>query len=402
MPGVSAAAPSRAVISFIAVLAALLLPVFVPAGASAQIGGSRYAAFLQDADTGEVLLAINADAPRYPASLTKMMTLYLVFDAMQHGRLAEGTRIRVSRHAAGMEPSRLGLQAGSTIRARDAVMALVTRSANDAAAALAEHLGGGSEAAFARMMTRRARALGMRGTTFRNASGLPYPAQVTTAHDIAVLSGRLIRDFPTRYAYFSAPSFDWHGQHIPNHNRLLAGYDGADGIKTGFIRASGFNLAASAMRDGRRLIAVVFGGATGAERDAHVMALLDRGFDQIRRDAPIGTMIARRLSPPQVVSSAAAAVIRPVRRPAPTRARAAAAPRAGQWAVQVGAYATRDAAQAAARHAASQGGRMDLHRVRARGGWLWRARVTGLSATAARGICHGRSGPCQILAPGRR
>ncbi|MBR0668892.1 D-alanyl-D-alanine carboxypeptidase, partial [Roseomonas hellenica] len=309
----------------IIILAALL--AFVPRDAAAQIGSGRYAAFLQDADTGAVLLAVNADEARYPASLTKMMTLYLAFEALQRGRLAETTRIRVSRHAAGMEPSRLGLRAGSTIRARDAIMALVTKSANDAAVALGEHLAGGSEVAFARMMTRKARALGMANTSFRNASGLPHPAQVTTARDMAVLSRALIRDFPGRYAYFSAARFDWRGQSMPNHNRLLSEYDGADGIKTGYIRASGFNLAASAMRDGRRLVAVVFGGASGVERDQHVMALLDRGFAEIGRDAPAGTMVARRRGPSLVASASAATLAPPVRetgRVRDNRARAAA------------------------------------------------------------------------------
>ncbi|WP_246527061.1 D-alanyl-D-alanine carboxypeptidase family protein, partial [Plastoroseomonas hellenica] len=316
---------TRAVMLSIIILAALL--AFVPRDAAAQIGSGRYAAFLQDADTGAVLLAVNADEARYPASLTKMMTLYLAFEALQRGRLAETTRIRVSRHAAGMEPSRLGLRAGSTIRARDAIMALVTKSANDAAVALGEHLAGGSEVAFARMMTRKARALGMANTSFRNASGLPHPAQVTTARDMAVLSRALIRDFPGRYAYFSAARFDWRGQSMPNHNRLLSEYDGADGIKTGYIRASGFNLAASAMRDGRRLVAVVFGGASGVERDQHVMALLDRGFAEIGRDAPAGTMVARRRGPSLVASASAATLAPPVRetgRVRDNRARAAA------------------------------------------------------------------------------
>ena len=247
--------------------------------ATSRSGDLRYAAFVQDAGTGEVLFGANPDAPRYPASLTKMMTLYLAFEALQRGTVGEGTRIRVSPHAASRPPSKLGLRAGSTILVREAMMALVTRSANDAAAALGEHLGGGSEAAFGRMMTRKARALGMSRPTFRNASGLPDRAQMTTARDIATLGRRLIADFPDRYAHFSAASFDWRGEYIGSHNRLLTAYEGADGIKTGYIDASGYNLAASAVRGGRRLVAVMFGGATGAARDAHVMALLDRGFE---------------------------------------------------------------------------------------------------------------------------
>lgn len=406
----SAGAHARAIIFFVV---ALLGPVLAPRDAAAQIGSDRYAAFLQDADTGAVLLAVDADEARYPASLTKMMTLYLAFEALQRGRLTEATRIRVSRHAAGMEPSRLGLRAGSTIRARDAIMALVTKSANDAAVALGEHLAGGSEVAFARMMTRKARALGMANTTFRNASGLPHPAQVTTARDMAMLSRALIRDFPRRYTYFSAAGFDWRGQRMRNHNRLLGEYDGADGIKTGYIRASGFNLAASAMRDGRRLVAVVFGGATGAERDRHVMALLDRGFDRIGREAPADVMIARRGGSGLIASANAATLTPPVRATGQVRdnrARAAAiarpAPRPpaaarSQWAVQVGAYATRASAQAAARRAATRGGRVEVERVRVRGSRLWRARVLGLSPAEARRTCRATRGPCMVLSPAR-
>jgi D-alanyl-D-alanine carboxypeptidase len=395
MLGVSSGARWRAIRKSLAILAALLAPILIPRHAAAQHDDSRYAAFLQDADTGRVLLAVNADEPRYPASLTKMMTLYLAFEAMQRGRLKAGARIRVSRHAASMEPSRLGLRAGSTIRARDAIMALVTKSANDAAVALAEYLAGDSEAAFARMMTRKARALGMTRTTFRNASGLPHPAQVTTARDMAVLSRALIRKFPERYAYFSAAAFEWRGRRIPNHNRLLSDYDGADGIKTGYIRASGFNLAASAMRDGRRLIAVVFGGTTGAERDQQVMALLDRGFAEIGHGAPEGTVLARRSL--GIVSSASAATIASPARSV-SRARPSAAGR-GRWAVQVGAYSKRTSAQAAARRAAARGGQVAVERVRSRGGHLWRARVLGLSSAEARRVCRATRGPCLVMAP---
>ncbi|WP_338664159.1 D-alanyl-D-alanine carboxypeptidase family protein [Pararoseomonas sp. SCSIO 73927] len=392
-----------------ALLCAAAIGLALPA--RAQSGDRRYAAIVQDAGTGEVLFAANADARRYPASMTKMMTLYLAFEALRRGAVAESTRIRVSRHAASRPPSKLGLRAGSTISVGDAMMALVTRSANDAAAALGEHLGG-SEAAFARMMTRRARAMGMTRTTFRNASGLPDRGQVSTARDIAILSRRLIQDFPGRYAYFSASAFAWRGQTIGNHNRLLTAYDGADGIKTGYIDASGYNLAASAVRDGRRLVAVMFGGATGAARDAHVMALLDHGFETPGA-LPGGTMMASR-GGLRLVGAAQAAAIAPALRPVPRpavapRVRRVSMPRpvarqvpraAGRWAVQVGAYADRGPAGAAARRAAARGGAVELRRVRVRSGWLWRARVTGLSQEAARQVCRGARGPCMAVAPG--
>ncbi|ONG47274.1 hypothetical protein BKE38_24115, partial [Pseudoroseomonas deserti] len=284
----------------------------VAAPAQAQIGGSRYAAFVMDSATGEAIISVNADEPRYPASLTKMMTLYMVFDAMQQGRITAATRIPVSRHAAGQEPSKLGLKPGSSIAVRDVILGLVTKSANDAAAAIAEHLGG-SEVQFGRMMTRKAEQLGMRNSSFRNASGLPDANQVTTARDMAILSRALIRHFPNRYGYFSARSFEYRGRTVTGHNRVLTEYDGADGLKTGFIRASGFNLAASAMRDGVRVIAVVFGGATSRERDDHIMALMDRGFAE-RGAAPRGgMMMAERpytpapMEMPRLVGTASAA-----------------------------------------------------------------------------------------------
>lgn len=399
------------VIAF-ALLAAILSIAAAPA--RAQIGSDRYAAFVMDANTGEEILSIAADEPRYPASLTKMMTLYMAFDAMARGRLSPNTRIHVSRNAASQPPSKLGLRVGSTVLARDAILAMVTKSANDAAAALGEHLAGGSEAAFGRMMTTKARSLGMSGTTFRNASGLPNPQQKTTARDMARLSQALIRDFPDRYAYFSVQSFDFNGQTVRGHNRLLDNYPGADGIKTGFINASGFNLAASAMRDGVRMIAVVFGGASSWERDSHVMALLDRGFAE-RRGLPNTDMMMASRRGPSLIASANAAPVMPeprraetgasVRRvvsrpvPPPRPAARSSAP-AGNWAVQVGAFADRAPAQVAARKAAARGGKTEVERVRVKGNWFWRARVTGLSPAAARSACSATRGPCMVLSPG--
>lgn len=382
--------------------------------AQAQSGDRRYAAFVQDTETGEVLFAAHADAARFPASLTKMMTLYLAFEALRRGRVTEKTLIRVSRHAAARPPSKLGLRPGSTITVREAMMALVTKSANDAAAALGEHLAGGSEAAFAGMMTRKARALGMSRTTFRNASGLPDRAQVTTARDIALLSRGLIRDFPERYAYFSASGFDWRGRYIGGHNRLLTAYEGADGIKTGYIDASGYNLAASAVRDGRRLVAVMFGGATGAARDAHVMALLDYGFDTA--NPPVGrTLMAARgglrlvglaqaaptLHPPVPRSVATPQLVsRPMMSRTPRRTPRNAVGR--RWSVQLGAYSSPAAAQAVARRAAARGGAAQVRRMRARSGWLWHARVTSLSGEQARRACRAARGECAVISPSSR
>ena len=252
--------------------------VAAPTPARAQIGGDRYAAIVADAQSGTVLMAASPDEQRYPASLTKMMTVYMAFEALRDGRISLSSPIRVSADAASMPPSRLGLAAGMTLTVEEAILALVTKSANDAAAALGEFLGGGSEGRFAQMMTLKARALGMTRTAFRNASGLPDLDQVTTARDMALLGRRLMHDFPDRFSYFSTPHFVFRGRTHWNHNRLLNEYDGTDGIKTGYVNDSGFNLVASAQRDGVRLVAAVFGGRTGRERDRHMMAILDRGF----------------------------------------------------------------------------------------------------------------------------
>ncbi len=242
-----------------------------------------YAAVVMDAQSGRILHAEHARAPNYPASVTKIMTLYLVFDELDAGRLRLGDPITISRKAAGAAPSRLGAAPGSSITVEQAILALVTKSANDVAVAVAEHLGG-TEPAFAERMTEKAHALGMRDTTFKNASGLPNKAQKTTAMDLAILSRALIRNHPDQYRYFATRAFEFQGARHANHNKLLGKYDGIDGIKTGFINASGFNLAASAERNGRRLIAVVMGGATGRERDLRVAKLLDEAFGRPGKD----------------------------------------------------------------------------------------------------------------------
>ena len=288
--------------------------------AQAQIGSDRYSAIVTDGRTGNTLIAASPDEQRYPASLTKMMTLYLTFEALRDGRTTLDSAVQVSGNAASMPPSRLGLTAGMTLTVEEAILALVTKSANDAAASLGEHLGGGSESRFAQMMTLKARALGMSRTTFRNASGLPDLDQVTTARDMALLGRRLMQDFPERYSYFSTPHFVFRGRTMWNHNRLLQEYEGTDGIKTGYVNDSGFNLVASVQRDGVRLIAAVFGGRTGRERDRHMMALLDQGFAQM------GVATVARRSAPAVMATAHAASLRGAQ--ASRRAVAATASRA--------------------------------------------------------------------------
>ncbi len=272
--------------------APLMIAVSLIAGAPTHaLANAKNAVIVIDANTGKTLYSESADATRHPASLTKMMTLYMVFERMQQGKLSKNTRLRVSARAAGASPSKLGLKAGSTITVEQAILGLVTKSANDAAAVVGENLGG-TEAEFARMMTRKARALGMNSTTFRNASGLPDPRQVTTARDMARLGIALREHFPRYYGYFKAGSFTFAGRTHRNHNKLLGRVEGVDGIKTGYIRASGFNLVTSAKANGRSIVAVVMGGQTGAKRDARMRALVAKYLGKgSRRDG--GDLIAK-------------------------------------------------------------------------------------------------------------
>ncbi|MEZ0259740.1 MAG: serine hydrolase [Alphaproteobacteria bacterium] len=252
----------------------------------------RYAAIVVDSATGYVLSEKNADVRRYPASLTKMMTLYLTFEALQAGTLTKNQRLPVSANAQYQSPSKLGLEAGYSLRVEDAIYALVTRSANDAAVVLAEGIGG-SEERFARLMTFKAQQLGMKASHFVNASGLHDTQQYSTARDMAILCQSLIRDFPREYRYFSTPSFVYAGVTSMNHNKLLATYPGMDGIKTGYVYASGYNLAASAVQNGRRVTALIFGGRTSASRNSAMVTLLDNGFARLK-DPRVAALIAQR------------------------------------------------------------------------------------------------------------
>lgn len=234
-----------------------------------------YAAIVVDANSGQTLHAASADSTRHPASLTKIMTLYLLFEQLEAGKLKLDSRLEVSDYAASQAPSKLGLKPGQTIAVEDAIKALVTKSANDIAVVVAEGIAGGEEE-FAKRMTRKARALGMNRTIYTNASGLPDPDQVTTARDQSIL-GRAIQDrFPRYYRYFATASFHHRGATMRNHNKLLGRMPGIDGIKTGYTRASGFNLVSSMRRGNRHVVAVVLGGASGAARDARMRDLLER------------------------------------------------------------------------------------------------------------------------------
>src|SRR3984957_6571034 len=238
----------------------------------------RYAAIVMDAATGEILYQQRADSPRYPASVTKVMTLYLAFEALSTGRLHESDMLTVSPLAASQPPTKLGLRPGDQITVEDAMHAMAVHSANDMAVALAEKIGG-SESRFVAMMTMQAQELGMVHSHFVNPNGLPDSRHISSAHDIAILCRAVLRDYPQYYHYFGDEEFSYRGRTFNNTNHLLGAMPGMDGFKTGFTTAAGFNLAASAVRDGHRLIVVVMGGSSGAARNANVEDLLLTGFD---------------------------------------------------------------------------------------------------------------------------
>jgi D-alanyl-D-alanine carboxypeptidase (penicillin-binding protein 5/6) len=263
--------PRPARLLFVATLSALSV-----------LGGAAFAgqaSFLLDAQTGKVLQASNENELNYPASLTKMMTLYLTFQALHDGRLSWDQRLTMSANAESKEPYKLAVGVGRKVTVKEAVDGIIVLSANDAAVALAEQLAG-SEEAFARLMTQKAHELGMTSTVFRNSSGLPDPQQVTTARDMATLGLALANDFPEEFKLFSMRGFQFRGMKLRGHNNLMYRYDGVDGIKTGFTDASGYNIVTSASRDNRRVIGVVMGGKTADERDRTMAGLLDAYLPQ--------------------------------------------------------------------------------------------------------------------------
>ena len=420
--------PARRPFAIAAQLATFAVTIALTAS-TAWAGGltteSKYAAIVVDANSGEVLYAKKADSPRYPASITKVMTLYLAFEAISQGRLHLNEYIPVSRHAAGQAPTKLGLRAGQNIQVDDAIRATAVKSANDMAVVLAERIGG-SEPRFAALMTLRAQELGMTQTHFANASGLPDRQQLSSARDIAILSRAVMRDYPQYYAYFGQKQFVFNGQSLKNHNGLLGKMPGVDGLKTGFTAASGFNLAASAVRDTRRLIAVVLGGNSTAARDNHVEDLLDTGFDVLRRrkngeritiaqnlfeEEPTGVLSRAPVeqgsgdqdglkilvsddnfqAPVQVGSARSSAKTKSVSK------------RTGNWSVQVGAFRSRKQAKAHLK-TVSKKFRNQLSAyetsVDAAVNGYFRARFEGLSAAAAQQACAALSArrmSCMVL-----
>lgn len=346
----------------------------------------RYAGIVVDLDNGEVLYAENADERRYPASLVKMMTLYMTFEALESGRLSLHQPLPVSTYAAAKPAVKLWLPAGSTITVDAAIRALAVRSANDVAAVLAEALGG-TEEIFALKMTERARGLGLTATTFTNASGLPDSRQVTTARDMVRLAVHVMEDFPQYYHYFGLQSFTFNGKTHKSHNRLVRSYPGVDGLKTGFIRASGFNVATTAVRGQRRLVGIVMGGFTSRSRDAHMADLLDRSFLRSRlRDQSnwvANTAFSREFMQFDVVDT------RPV--VATTRSAPSPTPPIASWGVQLGAFTEENLARRMATQASRQLGTINSGQVAVQAApgqtRLYRARVVSLEEQQAHSAC---------------
>lgn len=370
------------------------------AGGAPSALAAKHSSIVIDAKTGQVVSESNADAVTYPASLTKMMTLYLTFDALEHKQITLDQHFPVSAHAAAQEPTKLDLKAGDTIAVHDLILGLVTQSANDAAVVLAEGLGG-TEHAFAEKMTRAARAMGMEHTNFDNASGLPDPLQRTTARDMAMLARHLYLDFPAEYKYFGTEEFTYHGVTYGNHNHLMNSFRGMDGIKTGFIRASGFNLAASAVRDHRRLIGVVMGGQSAHSRDRKMASLLNAAF--AGKAAPETQMVASNAKPAakrgqgestlHVLAHHAAHAVANL---SPIGQAEAATPMRkpnASWGVQVGAYRR----QASAAHAgavalshlpADRGKKIVLVASHSKKHKIYQARIVNLTEKQAQNACR--------------
>lgn len=423
----------------------------------------KYASIVIDASTGMVLSQENADRSLHPASLTKIMTMALVFDALRSGKITQKTRLVASSHGASMPPSKVGLKPGQSITVHDALRVLATKSANDVAATVAENLGG-SESRFAQMMNLKARSIGMTGTRFVNASGLHDVRQVSTARDMARLAKYLIETYPEYYSIFGLTRYQYGGKTLHNHNRLMSTYQGMDGIKTGYVAASGFNLVASARRGNVRLIGVVFGGRTTASRNSHMSDLLDRGFQRygeirsagykkvdgaispasviaanenipvpVRKPASWGAVpqastmeIAKtsepmaqivpqpamktlQVTPPQIAGqNVLGQIVTPAHKPESATPASALAP-SGEWQIQIGAYEDRSMTNKALYEAMLQLPRslnkgktlvVPLRTADAR--WVFRARLSGYTRDEAEQACahlKSRSKDCLPIAP---
>jgi D-alanyl-D-alanine carboxypeptidase len=365
---------------------------------------------MMDARTGQVLYAQNADQPRYPASLTKLMTLYMLFEALRDHRITLNQLMPVSVHAASVQPVKLGMPPGSRLSVEEAILGMVTLSANDAATVAGEFLAGGDETRFGALMTLKAHTLGMDDTVFRNASGLPDPAQVTTAHDVALLARRLIQDFPDDYHYFSTPSFLFHGRVIFNHDHLLKSYPGADGMKTGYTNAAGHNLVTSALRGGVRLIGVVMAAPSNGYRDEQMAGMLNAGFTaELGGGAALAAATAAAAAR-QAQAEAGTGPVVPVAATLPNGQRQVgsevglAARTVPNWSLDLGSYPSKAAAFKVLRIGvrAAGGGVAHLAAMRSRSHLKWHAWIAAVSPARARSACaamthYGRS--CVAVRP---
>jgi D-alanyl-D-alanine carboxypeptidase len=363
-----------------------------------------------DAATTQVMAEHNSEVPGHPASLTKMMTLYLLFEAVEQGKVSFDQTFVVSQWAAEQSPTKLGLSAGESVRVHDLVLGIITQSANDAAVTVAENLGG-SEPAFAELMTRKARMLGMTHTYYRNASGLPDPQQITTARDLALLALALYRDFPREYGFFATEAFTFHGITHANHNRLMRSFQGMDGIKTGYVRASGFNLAASAVRNNHRLIGIVMGGSSPSQRDAEMAQLLNTAFAGETADPTMVAQAPEERSPSIVRGGdvSTAANVPPVAETPPSvrGVHQAGHELTARWGIQVGAFAQQGLAVKALAHAlvalAHPHGKIVQLLAPYRGDHYYRARIVNFTERDAEKACtrlHREHVQCAVVSPG--
>ncbi len=362
-----------------------------------------------DAQNGDVMYEMNADERRYPASLTKLMTLYITFNALENNHIKLTDKLKVSRTAANRSPSRLGLRAGETITVKDAIMAVIVKSANDCATVLAEHFSA-SEADFAVLMTDTAHKLGMNHTTFKNASGLPNKQQKTTARDMAVLAMAVYHHFPQYYKWFSAKSFQYKGKTIGGHNYILKTFAGADGMKTGYTAASGYNIITSAKRSGKRVIAVTMGHNSVGERDKKVSKMMDKGLTRMQQEGEIDVAMltneinGKTVAAPKQQRTAAIQKKTPVKAQTARIAKASAKPSAkavqtaaaitnGRYAVQVGSFSdyqrARNYALTVKNKLAKKYAVHDIkvEKAQSENRTIYRSKVIGLAKNDANAIC---------------
>ena len=363
--------------------------------------GASTSSIMLNADDGKVMYEQNADELRYPASLTKLMTLYITFHALESGKLKLTDKLKVSTVAAGRSPSKLGVRAGSTITVKDAVMAVIVKSANDCATVLAEHFAK-SEREFAVMMTQTAHKLGMKHTTFKNASGLPNSAQKSTARDMATLAMAVYHHFPQYYKWFSAQSFRYQGRTITGHNHLLSTFTGADGMKTGYTAASGYNIVTSAHRNNKRVIAVTMGHRYWGERDKKAALMMDKGLQHLKKSDNIDVAVLSReinggktASAPTKLASVQTkhAPVAAPKAPAQKSATVAQVVQNGKYAVQVGSFSNYKRAKNYALSVKNNLAKkfavhhIAVEKINSANGTMYRSKVVGLAKRDAAKIC---------------